>query len=66
MKHAAGNRQVLSFGARRMHPALSTLVDRNAFIGGADGVPKIYQMLRTKARVIGDAIHEGWLVANQL
>ena len=23
-------------------------------IGGADGVPKIYQMLRTKARVIGD------------
>ena len=23
-------------------------------IGGADGIPKIYQMLRTKARVIGD------------
>src|SRR6185436_8126304 len=23
-------------------------------IGGADGVPKVYQMLRTKARVIGD------------
>ena len=38
VKHAAGNRQVLSFGARRMHPALSTLIDRNAFIGGADGV----------------------------
>ena len=38
MKHAAGERQVLSFGARRMHPALSTMIDRNAFIGGADGV----------------------------
>ena len=38
VKAAAGDRQVLSFGARRMHPALSTLIDRNAFVGGADGV----------------------------
>jgi nicotinate phosphoribosyltransferase len=38
VKTAAGDRQVLSFGARRMHPALSTLIDRNAFVGGADGV----------------------------
>ena len=41
VKHAAGERMVLSFGARRMHPALSTLIDRNAFIGGADGVSAI-------------------------
>lgn len=41
VKHAAGDRQVLSFGARRMHPALSTMVDRNAFIGGIDGVSAI-------------------------
>jgi nicotinate phosphoribosyltransferase len=41
VKHAAGGKQVLSFGARRMHPALSTLIDRNAFIGGADGVSAI-------------------------
>lgn len=38
VKAAAGDRQVLSFGARRMHPALSTIIDRNAFVGGADGV----------------------------
>jgi WD40 repeat protein len=31
------------------HPAKDELL-----IGGADGVPKIYQMLRTKARAIGD------------
>lgn len=31
------------------HPTKDELL-----IGGADGVPKIYQMLRTKARVIGD------------
>ncbi len=41
VKHAAGEKQVLSFGARRMHPALSTMIDRNAFIGGADGVSVI-------------------------
>ncbi len=38
IKRLAGDRTVLSFGARRMHPALSTLIDRSAFIGGADGV----------------------------
>lgn len=41
VKYAAGEKQVLSFGARRMHPALSTMIDRNAFIGGADGVSVI-------------------------
>ncbi|HEX9204590.1 MAG TPA: nicotinate phosphoribosyltransferase [Candidatus Deferrimicrobiaceae bacterium] len=41
VRHAAGEKSVLSFGARRMHPALSTLIDRNAFIGGADGVSVI-------------------------
>jgi len=41
VKHAAGEKSVLSFGARRMHPALSTMIDRNAFVGGADGVSVI-------------------------
>jgi nicotinate phosphoribosyltransferase len=41
VRHAAGGKSVLSFGARRMHPALSTLIDRNAFVGGADGVSVI-------------------------
>jgi nicotinate phosphoribosyltransferase len=41
VKHAAGEKPVLSFGARRMHPVLSTMIDRNAFIGGADGVSAI-------------------------
>ncbi len=38
IKDIAGDRTVLSFGARRMHPALSTIIDRNAYVGGADGV----------------------------
>jgi len=37
-RKAAGDRQVISFGARRMHPAIAPLVERNAYIGGCDGV----------------------------
>ncbi len=37
-KKAAGDKQVISFGARRMHPALAPMIERNAFIGGCDGV----------------------------
>lgn len=37
-KLAAGERSVISFGARRMHPAISPMVERNAFVGGCDGV----------------------------
>jgi len=35
---AAGERTILSFGARRMHPALAPMIDRSAYIGGCDGV----------------------------
>ncbi|MFI5295814.1 MAG: nicotinate phosphoribosyltransferase [Thermodesulfovibrionales bacterium] len=37
-KKLAGERPVVSFGARRMHPALAPMIERNAFIGGCDGV----------------------------
>ncbi len=35
---AAGNLQLVSFGARRMHPAIAPMIDRAAYIGGCDGV----------------------------
>ncbi len=38
MKKLAGERLVMSFGARRMHPVLAPMIERNAFIGGCDGV----------------------------
>ncbi len=38
VKQAACGKVVLSFGARRMHPALSPFIDRNAYLGGVDGV----------------------------
>ena len=38
MKLLAGDRLVMSFGARRMHPAIAPMIERNAYVGGCDGV----------------------------
>ncbi len=40
-RKAAGDKPMISFGARRMHPALAPMVERNAFIGGCDGVATV-------------------------
>lgn len=40
-KKLAGERLVISFGARRMHPILAPMIERNAYIGGCDGVAVI-------------------------
>lgn len=47
-KRLAGDRLVLSFGARRMHPTLAPMIERAAFIGGCDGVsvPAAAQLVR--------------------
>lgn len=37
-KKLAGERLLISFGARRMHPILAPMIERNAYIGGCDGV----------------------------
>lgn len=37
-KRLVGERSLISFGARRMHPILAPMIERNAYIGGCDGV----------------------------
>jgi nicotinate phosphoribosyltransferase len=37
-KMAAGERQLVSFGARRMHPSITPMIERAAYLGGCDGV----------------------------
>ncbi|MEM2875516.1 MAG: nicotinate phosphoribosyltransferase [Candidatus Bathyarchaeia archaeon] len=41
VKKAAGKKPVIAFGIRRMHPALSPMLDRAAYIGGFDGVSSL-------------------------
>ena len=38
IKACAGDVPVYSFGSRRQHPAISGMIERSAWIGGADGV----------------------------
>lgn len=45
----AGDRTILSFGARRMHPAISPMIERAAFVGGVDGTSLVIA-----AELIGD------------
>ncbi len=49
-KAAAGDKPVMSFGARRIHPAIAPMVERAAYIGGCDGVSTV-----AGARLIGEA-----------
>ncbi len=35
---AAGDKPVISFGARRMHPSITPMIERAAYLGGCDGV----------------------------
>ncbi|MFH1313332.1 MAG: nicotinate phosphoribosyltransferase [Candidatus Eisenbacteria bacterium] len=41
LRIAAGEHTLISFGARRMHPAVSPMIERNAFVGGCDGVATV-------------------------
>jgi nicotinate phosphoribosyltransferase len=38
MRKIAAGKKLLSFGVRRMHPALSPMIDRAAYVGGFDAV----------------------------
>ena len=40
-KRLAGERLVLSFGARRLHPTVTPMIERAAYIGGCDGVSSL-------------------------
>lgn len=41
VRRAAGDAPVLSFGVRRMHPAIAPAIDRAAIVGGVDGVSSV-------------------------
>ncbi|MEJ5167260.1 MAG: nicotinate phosphoribosyltransferase, partial [Thermoanaerobaculia bacterium] len=40
-KSKAKEKTLISFGARRMHPSISPMIERNAYIGGCDGVATV-------------------------
>ncbi|RLI20440.1 nicotinate phosphoribosyltransferase [Candidatus Bathyarchaeota archaeon] len=57
VKKAAGDKPVISFGIRRMHPALSPLIDRAAYIGGFDGVSSLTGAKAAGVKPVGTMPH---------
>jgi nicotinate phosphoribosyltransferase len=56
-KKAAAGRPVVSFGARRMHPALAPMIERNAYLGGCDGVAVVQSAELIKVEPSGTMPH---------
>jgi len=57
VKKAAGEKLVVAFGIRRMHPALSPMIDRASYIGGFDGVSSLKGAEAIGAKPIGTMPH---------
>ncbi len=56
-RQKAGDKIVASFGARRMHPAISPMIERGAFIGGCNGVSVIKSAELIEADPMGTMPH---------
>jgi nicotinate phosphoribosyltransferase len=57
IKKVAGEKLAMAFGIRRMHPAVSPMVDRAAYIGGFDGVSSLSGAKTIGAKPMGTMPH---------
>ena len=74
-KKRIGELPLLSFGVRRMHPALAPLIDRNSYMGGCDKVSSIIGADRIGKKAEGTMPHSlllllgedrGWKVYDEV
>lgn len=56
-RKTAGSKSLISFGARRMHPSLSPMIDRAVFIGGFDAVSCLAGAKATETEPVGTMPH---------
>ncbi|MGI5818417.1 MAG: nicotinate phosphoribosyltransferase [Armatimonadota bacterium] len=63
---AAGDRTVVSFGARRAHPAVAPMIDRSCYLGGCDGVAVVKSAEMLGIEASGTMPHALILVAGDL
>jgi len=62
LRIAAKDKTILSFGSRRVHPALAPAVEWSAFIGGADGVSNVLGAEMIGEKAVGTMPHSLILV----
>lgn len=56
-KMAGPDKTLLSFGTRRMHPAISPMLDRSAYVGGCDSVSSVLGAERLGMKPVGTMPH---------
>jgi len=64
-KVAADGRPVFSFGARRMHPAISPMIERSAYVGGCDGVAAVKSAEIIGVNPVGTMAHAVILILGE-
>lgn len=57
IRKAAGEKSALSFGVRRMHPAIAPMISRSAYIGGLNGVSCVLSAERIGVKATGTMPH---------
>jgi len=63
IKKILHNKQILSFGVRRMHPAISPMIDRSSYIGGFDGVSAVLSAKKLGIKPTGTMPHSLIIIA---
>ncbi len=63
---AAGDRTLLSFGARRAHPSIAPMIDRSCYLGGCDAVSVVHTAEMLGLEPSGTMPHALILVAGGL
>ncbi|HLI46630.1 MAG TPA: nicotinate phosphoribosyltransferase [Geobacterales bacterium] len=66
IKLAAGDKTVIFFGIRSIHPALAPLADRAAYIGGCDAVSGVLGSELLKIQPVGTMPHELTLIFDKV
>src|SRR5690606_17809766 len=62
VKDAAGDKRVVCFGARHVHPAVASVMERAAMIGGADGAASILGAKLLGREPVGTMPHALFLI----
>ncbi len=61
-KHAAGERKVVCYGARHLHPSVAPVMERAAVVGGADDCSCILGALILGRAPVGTVPHAAFLI----
>ncbi len=65
IKKAAGDKAVLFFGARALHPLIQPMADRAAYIGGCDGVAEVVGARLLGIQPVGTMPHALMIIFRQ-